>query len=728
MSFHFTHQLDAMQCGIACMHMVCRHFGKNIPMSVLEKMCPPTSDGTSILGIVKTLQKIGFDTECGKTNIKCLYNLPQPCILHWENRHFVILYKTRTIRKKEIFYIADPAKGLLKYGMDILQEKWASNTAPGKGVVITLCPNERFYKVSEYECQDKLSLRFFYQYVRLYKKSFLQVFFTLLIGCLIQLIFPILTQALVDKGINNRDISFVWLILIGQLILSVSSTGMDFWRRRIIMRIGFSLNMSVVMGFIEKLFRLPMTFFSARHTGDILQRMNDYGRIQAFITGQMLSISFSIVTLVAFSVVLLHYDIFICVIYFIFTAIYVLWSLTFVKKRKILDYDIFEKSAENQDNTWQLITNVQEIKLQGCTRRREKEWRNIQNNLFSVQLKSLNLQQTEGAGAFLINNIKNITITVFAALAVIDGSISFGMMLAIQYIIGQMSSPIEQLIVLVYSLQDVKISMERINAVCNIEDENDSVGKASFGTEDIADITLNNIVFRYDRFSPQPTLKGINLKLEEGKVTAIVGASGSGKTTVMKLILGYSKEYDGSIKIGGRNLLSYNMDSWRSKCGVVMQDGVLFADTITGNITMSDTDYDEKRLKEACRIAQIDNFIETLPLKYNTRIGHNGMGLSAGQKQRILIARAVYRKPQYLFMDESTNALDANTEAKIVDNLEKFYRGRTVLLIAHRLSTVRKADKIFVMSQGRIIESGTHATLLKEHGEYYRLVKNQLET
>lgn len=726
MGFHFTHQLDAMQCGVACMHMACRHFGKDIPMHVLEKMCPPTSDGISVLGIVKTLQALGFDTQCGKTDVDGLFCLPKPCILHWENRHFVILYKTRKKGNVKYFYIADPAKGLVRYDEDILKEKWATLSMQLKGVAITLNPKKAFFTDKKLKKEDNLSFGFFLRYIKQYKKHFLKVFLTLFVGCLIQLLFPLLTQSLVDKGINSRDISFVWLILIGQLMLSVCSTGLDFLRRRILLHVGFSLNMSIVTDFIEKLFRLPMSFFSARHTGDILQRMNDYGRIQSFLTGQLLSISFAVLTFVAFSIILLHYSVLMFVIYYFFTALYILWSFVFIKKRKSLDYDVFEKSAENQDNVWQLITNVQEIKLQGCAMRRREEWKDIQEKLFTLQLKSLNLQQAEIAGSVLINNSKNITITVLAALAVINGDISFGMMLAIQYVIGQMSSPVEQLIELVYSLQDVKISMERINAICNTEDENDGVKELIREEDNNNDIMVNNVTYRYDRFSPLPTLDNISINIRQGKVTAIVGASGSGKTTIMKLILGYSKGYTGDIKIGNEDLRNLDLDSWRKRCGVVMQDGVLFADTITGNITMSDTDYDEERLKEACRIAQIEDYIETLPLKYDTKIGHNGMGMSAGQKQRILIARAIYRNPQYLFMDESTNALDANTEMKIIDTLGHFYKGRTVLLIAHRLSTVRNADEIIVMDKGRVIEMGKHETLLMKHGEYYRLVENQI--
>lgn len=725
MGFHFTHQLDAMQCGIACMHMACRHFGREIPMHVLEKMCPPTSDGTSVLGIVKTLQMLGFDTQCGKTDIDGLCCLPMPCILHWENRHFVILYKTKIKHKTRYFYIADPAKGLVRYGERILKEKWTVSCLKSKGVAVTLRPKEEFFRGSMRKAEDKLTLGFFLKYIRLNKIQFLQVFLTLVIGCLIQLIFPLLTQALVDKGINSRDISFVWLVLVGQLMLSLCSTGLDFFRRRKLLYVGFSLSMSFVTAFIKKLFRLPMSFFSVRYSGDILQRINDNGRIRSFITGQLLSISFAVLTFIAFSVILLYYNILIFVIYYFFTNIYVLWSFVFVKKRKLLDYDVFEKTAENQDNIWQLVTNMQEIKLQGCTARRTQEWSDIQKKLFLLQLKSLNLQQVERAGAVFINNSKNITITVMAALAVINGNISFGMMLAIQYVIGQMSSPVEQFIDFIYSLQDVKISMERINAIYNTEDENKAVGSID-KDGDNNDITLSNVTFRYDHFAPFPTLDNINIKIRQGKVTAIVGASGSGKTTVLKLILGYSKDYSGDIKIGNENLQDCDLDLWRGKCGVVMQDGVLFADTITGNITMSDEEYDENKLKEACRISQIDSFIETLPLKYNTKIGHNGMGISAGQKQRILIARAIYRNPQFLFMDESTNALDANTERNIVDELDNFYTGRTVLVIAHRLSTIRKADNIIVMEKGRIIESGTHNALLKKHGEYYRLVKSQL--
>lgn len=725
MKFRFTRQHDSVQCGIACMHMVCRHYGKNVPMSVLESMCPPSSDGTSLLGIVKTLQSFGFYTNCGKTNIDNLLLLPKPCILHWENRHFVVLYRTSEKWGVKHFFIADPAIGVVRYCEDVMLEKWTEPSDSRKGIAVVLSPTEKFYGNAENRGIDKLSLHSLIEIVKPYRVRFLVAFFTLLAGCIVQMAFPVLTQALVDKGINGRDISFVWLILIGQFSLSIGSAVMNFIRSKVLIRVGYHINMVGATGFMEKLFRLPMSFFTSRHSGDILQRMNDYGRIQSFLTGQMLSLSFALITFVAFSIVLLYYSFRILAVFYSFTALYVIWSLLFINKRKILDYDVFEKSAESQDNVWQLIKTVPEIKLQGCTERRKDEWKTIQEDLFSLQLRALSLQQSEDSGAVLINSLRNITITVMSALAVINGDLSFGMMLAIQYIIGQMSSPSEQFTGFVYAVQDMKISMERINEIRGVEDESCNSSK-TFSVEKGKDITLSNVSFRYDRFAPMPTIDNISTKIETGKVTALVGASGSGKTTIMKLILGYYKDFTGNIEVGGGNLLDYNLDSWRSKCGVVMQDGAIFADTITGNITMSDSNFEKAKLKEACRMARIDDFIESLPLKYDTRIGPNGMGISEGQKQRLLIARAIYRNPQYLFMDEATNSLDANTEMEISAELESFYKGRTVLLIAHRLSTVSNADCILVVGEGKIMECGTHEELIEKRGEYYRLIKNQL--
>lgn len=571
-----------------------------------------------------------------------------------------------------------------------------------------------------------ISFKFLWNYISKYKNYFIQIILGLLLGCLLQLIMPFLTQAIVDIGIKHNDIGFVWLVLLGELMIVIGMTATDFIRRWLLLHISMRINISLVSDFFIKLLKLPMSFFDTKLMGDLMQRIGDHARVQNFLTGQVLNVIFTFLSFLTFGIVLFIYDKIIFCVFVVGSIIYALWISSFLRRRKVLDYELFEQQAINQNKTYQFITSMQEIKLQDCEQRRRWEWEDTQADLFKVQMKSLKLQQTQEAGSIFINEVKNILITVFAATAVINGQITLGTMLAIQYIVGQLNSPVEQFMSFIYSLQDVKISLERINEIHEGKNEESKENQAkTFDAK--KSINIENIDFKYDPHALKKILEGISFDIPEGKVTAIVGASGSGKTTLIKLLLGYYRVMSGSISIAGRNINEYNLKWWRRHCGVVMQDGVIFSESIARNIAVDDGEIDVKRLEQAAKIANIHDYVMGLPLKYNTIIGRDGVGLSQGQKQRILIARAVYKNPDFIFLDEATNALDAKNERTIVENLDDFYKGRTVVVVAHRLSTVKNADQIIVIDKGKVVEVGNHEALTAKRGAYYNLVKNQLE-
>ena len=563
-------------------------------------------------------------------------------------------------------------------------------------------------------------------YIKQYRKYFAQILLGLLLGCLLQLIMPFLTQAIVDIGIKYNDIGFIWLVLLGELMIATGRTATDFIRRWLLLNISMRINISLLSDFFIKLLKLPMSFFDTKLMGDLLQRIGDHSRVQSFLTGQVMSVVFTFLSFFIFGIVLFIYNKIIFCVFIVGSIIYGLWISSFLRHRKVLDYELFEQQAKNQNKTYQLITSMQEIKLQDCEQRRRWEWEDTQADLFRVQMKSLKLQQTQEAGSIFINEAKNILITVVAATAVINGQITLGAMLAIQYIVGQLNSPVEQFMSFIYALQDVKISLERINEIHEGKNEESKDNQAkTFDAEKSIDI--ENIDFKYDLHALKKTLDGVSFNIPEGKMTAIVGASGSGKSTLIKLMLGYYRVMAGSISIAGRNINEYNLKWWRRHCGVVMQDGVIFSESIARNIAVDDGEIDVERLEQAAKIANIHDYVMGLPLKYNTIIGKDGVGLSQGQKQRILIARAVYKNPDFIFLDEATNSLDAKNERAIVENLDGFYKGRTVVVVAHRLSTVKNADQIIVVDGGKIVETGNHASLIEKRGAYYNLVKNQLE-
>ena len=715
---------------MACLQIICKYYRKRVSSAFLSKVVSVSKNGASLLAIYDVANKIGFHTIGGRVGIKTLSSSLLPCILHWNQNHFVVLYK---VWKGKKFYVADPGKGLVKYNLEEFKSHWISTRSNGeeKGIAMFLEPTPAFYSHKEDSESEKdknpRSFRFLFGYVKKYRRYFGQVVLGMIVGSLLQLVLPFLTQSIVDVGIKNQDIGFIWLILLGQLMLTFSRTAIDFIRRWLLLHISMRINISLVSDFFIKLLKLPMSFFDTKLMGDLMQRMNDHSRVNNFLTNQALSVTFAMLTFVVFTVVLFLYNRLIFVIFLIGSILYGAWMILFLRRRKVLDYELFEQQAINNNKTYEFITSMQEIKLQDCEQRRRWEWEDTQADLFGVQMKSLKLQQTQEAGSILINEVKNIVITVVAAAAVIHGQLTLGMMLAVQYIIGQLNSPVEQLMSFFYSLQDVKISLERINEIHRVDDENGKTGLKTSFADNSKGIDIESIMFKYDPHALSKTLDDVTIHIPKGKVTAIVGASGSGKTTLVKLMLGYYPVLEGQINIGGTDINTLNKKWWRRQCGVVMQDGVIFSESIARNIAVDDGDIDKDRLLKAAQIACIHEYIMSLPLKYNTKIGRDGIGLSQGQKQRILIARAVYKNPDYIFLDEATNSLDANNERAIVENLDKFYRGKTVVIVAHRLSTVKNADQIVVIDHGKVVETGNHETLTAKRGAYYNLVKNQLE-
>ena len=724
--FKWIRQHDSMQCGVACLAMICRHYGKDYSLEYLDSFCHANIAGVSMLGIAEGARSVGLETMTAAASTDELKEITLPCILHWNQNHFVVLYGISGNGRR--YRIADPGKGLVSCTRRELESHWISSVTDGEpsGVVMQLTPTRDFHSHICDKTAEKRSFRFLLGYLRQYRKYFLQIILGLLLGCVLQLILPFLTQAIVDLGIRHRDIGLIWLILLGELMIVVGRTATDFIRRWLLLHISMRINISLVSDFFIKLLRLPMSFFDTKLMGDLLQRIGDHTRVQDFLTGQVLNVVFTILSFLVFGVVLFVYNHLIFAVFAAGSLCYGLWIASFLRRRKVLDYELFEQQAVNQNRTYQFITSMQEIKLQDCERRRRWEWEDTQADLFAVRMKSLRLQQTQEAGSIFINEVKNIIITVLAATAVIGGRMTLGAMLAVQYIIGQLNSPVAQFMSFIYSLQDVRISLERINEIHEGRNEEPDSGLATDFREGRS-IEIDDIDFKYDPHALKKTIEGVSFSIPEGKVTAIVGASGSGKTTLIKLMLGYYPVMSGSISIAGRDINEHSLRWWRRQCGVVMQDGVIFSESIARNIAVDDGEVDTERLESAARIACIHDFVMSLPLRYDTKVGKDGVGLSQGQRQRILIARAVYRDPAFIFLDEATNSLDAKNEREIVENLDKFYKGRTVVVVAHRLSTVKNADRIIVLDGGKVVETGDHASLIAAKGAYYNLVKNQLE-
>lgn len=726
---HIT-QPDTMECGATCLRMIAQYYGKKYSAETMQRLCRITREGVSMLSLSDAAEELGFRSVCGRISLeRVVEQRPFPCILYWNQAHFVVLYDVKKKRKGKLrFRIADPGKNLLELDEDTVRDAWIGACTSGqeKGILMALEPTPVFYDKKDESKQLERPFHFLWGYLRPYRSWFVQLLLGLFLGSVLQLLFPFLMQAIVDKGISSKDLNLIYLILAGQLMMVLSRAAVDFVRRWMLLHISVRVNVSLLSDFLIKLMKLPMSFFDTKMTGDLLQRIHDHERVERFLTAQTLSVIFSAFSFVVFGVVLFYYDRLIFVLFLLGSFFYAMWISLFLKRRRMIDYTYFEQQSRNQSKTMQLLNGMQEIKLQHCERRRCWEWEDIQADLFRTSIESMKIQQTQEAGGILINEIKNIVITIVAATSVISENLSLGMMLAIQYIIGQLNAPVEQFVQFIYGWQDVRISLERMCEIRNREEEETPERNVDYFPNGQREIRLKNVTFQYEGPHSPKVLDNLNLTIPQGKVTAIVGTSGSGKTTLVKLLLGYYSPVAGTIRIAGEDLAHYDLRWWRSHCGAVMQDGYIFSESIARNIAVDDEEIDNERLLLAARMSNIDEFIKRLPLQYNTVIGQDGQSISQGQRQRILIARAVYRNPDFIFLDEATNSLDANNERAIVENLTEFYRGKTVMAVAHRLSTVRNADQIVVLEKGRIVEIGTHESLIEAKGAYFHLVKNQL--
>ncbi|MDH6359013.1 peptidase domain-containing ABC transporter [Parabacteroides sp. PF5-9] len=726
-SFPHYKQLDAMDCGPTCLRMIAKYYGRTYSVQYLREKAFLTREGVSMLGISDAAELIGFRTIGVKITLDQLKReTPLPCILHWNQSHFVVLYKI----KNNKYYISDPANTQVSYREEEFKRCWLSTKVGDHdaGTTLLLEPGPMFYTFSEEDKdQNRRGLSFFFRYLTPYKREFIQLILGMVTASILQLIMPFLTQALVDIGIRDSNLSFITLILIAQLVIFIARLSVDFIRSWILLHVNTRINIALISDFLAKLMRLPLRFFDTKKVGDIIQRIGDHSRIEAFMTGSSINTLFSFVNFIVFGFVLAYYDLKILGLFLLGNGLYVAWVLAFMRYRRELDIKRFAQAASEQSNLYQLITGMQEIKLNNCETEKRWQWERIQVKLFKISIKGLALQQYQQLGTAFFNQSTNILISFLAARAVVSGDMTLGMMMSLTYIVGQLSAPVEQFIGFARDFQDAKISLERLGEIHQKEDEEQTLDTKLTALPENRTLYIENLNFSYDGADRDYVLDGINLEIPARKVTAIVGASGSGKTTLIKLLLGFYEPNKGTIKVGDIGLQYINPHVWRAHSGSVMQDGFIFSDTIAKNIAIGVEAIDKERLLHAVTVANIREFIDSLPLGYNTIIGMEGNGISQGQRQRILIARAVYKNPEYIFLDEATNALDANNEKEIMAHLHEFYIGKTVVVVAHRLSTVRDADHIVVLDGGKVAEEGTHEELTRRKGKYYQLVKNQLE-
>jgi ATP-binding cassette subfamily B protein len=724
MRFVFYKQLNEMDCGPTCLRMISKHYGRHYNPDTLRQKAGFGKQGVSLLGISETAEDIGFRTRGVQVSYAKLKLAPLPAILHWDQNHFVVLLSLGE-RKATI---ADPRKGVFSYSRQEFEQHWCSNQKKNLGKVGTALlmePAATFYQ-AEGEPERALNWNLMFKYLLQSRWRLFQIFISLFIGLLLQLLLPFLTQSLVDIGINTRNMQYITIVLIAQLMLTFSSTVMSFIRSRLQLRISNVINISILSDFWIKLTRLPVSYFDNHHTGDTIQRIGDNRQVQSFLTGQAISAVFSVLNFTVYSIVLALYGGQIFIAFTIGNILYFAWIRLFLRFRRKINYEMFHISSQENNATLQLVQGMQEIRLNNAERLKRWEWEDLQARVFKLNFRTLNYGQWQATGALLISQGKDIIITFMVAQLVIQGQVSFGTMLAIQFIIGQLSGPVQDFISLTQNLQDVKISMERLNEIHRMEDE-EPAGKSFIDTiRDDKSICITQMSFAFPGLANDPVLKNINMRIEEGKVTAIVGVSGSGKTTLLKLLLKIYDQYQGEIAAGEHNFRLIKPSYWRRQCGAVLQDGYIFNDSIAKNIVVGDQHVDYDKLIQSCRIANILSFIDSLPNGFNTLLGAEGVGVSQGQRQRLLIARAVYKDPQYLFFDEATNALDANNEKVIASHLQQFFKGRTVVIVAHRLSTIINADNIFVLRGGKIVESGTHDYLISLNGHYHELVRNQV--
>jgi ATP-binding cassette, subfamily B, bacterial len=719
-------QADAKDCGPTCLKIVAKYYGKTLKIQELRDLSETTREGSNLLFLSDAAEKIGFRTLGVKLNLERLEEAPLPCILHWNKEHYVVLYDI----KKGKYLVSDPAFGLIEYNETDFIKFWIGNNADNQtqeGIALLLEPTPKFDE-SEFDDTEKKGLGFglLSKYVLRYRKFLVQLILNLLAGSLLQLLFPFLTQSIVDVGIQNQDMSFIYMILFAQLFLFAGRMGLELIRGWIMLHLSTRINISLISDFFIKLMNLPISFFDVRMTGDIMQRINDHHRIERVLTTSSLNVIFSVFNMIIMGGVLAYYNLTIFFVFFIGSVLYFVWITLFLKRREELDYKRFSEVSQEQSKVIELINGMQEIKLHNAEKQKRWGWEYVQARLFRVSIKGLVLEQTQTAGSSVINELKNIFILVLSAKLVIDGSITLGTMLAISSIVGSLNGPITQLISFVREVQDAKISLARLSEIHEKEDEIQQEENQTNEVPINEDIHINELSYRY-LGSDVPVLKDLNLTIPSNKITAIVGTSGSGKTTLMKLLLKFYEPENGEITIGKAQLKNISQKAWRSTIGAVMQEGFIFSDTIANNIAVGVDVINKERLVYAADVANIKEYVSGLPLGYNTKIGSEGVGMSTGQKQRLLIARAVYKNPEMLFFDEATSALDANNEKEIMEKLDIFFKNKTVVVIAHRLSTVMNADQIVVLDSGKIIEIGNHEQLVALKGSYYELVRNQLQ-